>query len=108
MSTKSLTQQRFAPLCTPIPITPTRGVLHRKSWDRGCKGVQIAAKPQSQQGKDARNEGSPMDRNIHRLEETKERKVEERRQRQIGAGALDRAAQELRVLEELQEPRKQR
>ena len=36
--------------------------------------------------------------NIHRIEETRQRKVEERRQRQIGAGALDPAAQELRVL----------
>ena len=106
MSTKSLTQQRFAPLCTPIPITPTRGVLHRKSWGRGCKGVQIPAKTQSQQGKDARNEGSPMERNIHRIDEIRERKVEERQQRQIVAAALNRAAQELRVLEAMQERRR--
>ena len=44
--------------------------------------------------------------NVHRIEETRERKVEERQQRQIVAAALDRAAQELRVLEALQERRR--
>jgi hypothetical protein len=41
--------------------------------------------------------------NVHRLEETRERRVEERRQRQIVAAALNRAAGELRTLEALQE-----
>lgn len=41
--------------------------------------------------------------NVHRLEETRQRKVEERQQRQIVAAALNRAAQELRILEALQE-----
>ena len=44
--------------------------------------------------------------NVHRIEETRERKVEERRQRQIVAAALDRAAEELRVLEAIQERRR--
>jgi len=44
--------------------------------------------------------------NVHRIEETRQRKVEERQQRQIVAAALDRAAQELRVLEALQERRR--
>ena len=42
-------------------------------------------------------------RNVHRLEEPRERKVEERRQRQVVAAALNRAAEELRTLEALQE-----
>jgi hypothetical protein len=42
-------------------------------------------------------------RNVHRLDEIRQRKVEERQQRQIVAAALDRAAQELQVLEALQE-----
>ena len=45
-------------------------------------------------------------RNVHRLDEIRERKVEERRQRQIVAAALNRAAQELRVLEAIQERRR--
>ena len=44
--------------------------------------------------------------NVHHLDEIRERKVEERQQRQIVAAALDRAAQELRVLEALQERRR--
>ena len=45
-------------------------------------------------------------RTVHRLEETRQRKVEERQQRQIVANALDRAAEELRVLEAIQERRR--
>jgi hypothetical protein len=41
--------------------------------------------------------------NVHRLDETRQRKVEERQQRQIVAAALNRTAQELRVLEAIQE-----
>ena len=45
--------------------------------------------------------------NVHRIEETRQRKVEEGQQRQIVAAALNRAAQELRILEALQERRRQ-
>ena len=45
-------------------------------------------------------------RTVHRLEETRQRKVEERQQRQIVAAAFDRASEELLTLEALQEQRR--